>query len=329
LTQRFCLPTSESSNPQSVERLGFLYSKQSPFLTPPPAASATTTTRGLSQATPSLVHLAQQLLGQSLRTGGNNDDDSGSDSDSKPRKGSKKAEEPAAVGEGVHDSREDACAAIDLVLFEMRREVEGQQTGLLDPPGVKVGAVVWWEWDCWCQWCRVLQGCLAAAGASHDQSALFLVTTHQGLLNPWSQPTLLSPSPLTPKNNHPHPHPTPPQVAKPDLSKLLIHAIPPTLTAPQLAIPHAFGKAGAPAPSSVEQTAGPGQLLLVFANPAVANEAFAALPGRHATDSVGRHQKQLELAGGVKVGLGVGVWTGLMEGGRSGLRSGWAGCRLL
>jgi hypothetical protein len=224
--------------------------------------------RGLSQATPSLVHLAQQLLGQTLRTG-DAQGGSGDEAEQAPgRKRRAKGEEGAAakkkakkdggggsssvggaaaggatnsgggaaaggatnVGGGVHDSREDAAAAMDLVAFEMAREAAGAPTGPLEPPAIKV--------------------------------------------------------------------------PKSELSKLLVHKLPASLgPTPHLAVTHAFGRAGAPPPLGVEPGSGPGQLLLAFKNAAVANDAFCALPGVAGADSVGRPQKPLELAGGVKVGV--------------------------
>lgn len=89
---------------------------------------------------------------------------------------------------------------------------------------------------------------------------------------------------------------------KEDLCKLLVHSIPATLASPQLAITHAFGAARAPPPAAVEPGGAPRQLLLVFADVAAANAAFNALPGPRGADSLGRHQKDLVLAGGVKVG---------------------------
>ncbi|GBF94254.1 hypothetical protein Rsub_06524 [Raphidocelis subcapitata] len=190
--------------------------------------------KGLANATPSLVHLAKQLLGQELRSGGpapGADGDGAGDNDGSGSGAAAAAGDGPAGGEaagaGVHDSREDAAAAMDLVLFEMAKEAVGEATGAIEPPAVKV--------------------------------------------------------------------------ARDDLCKLLVHQLPASLASPQLAVTHAFGRAGAPPPAAVEAGSGPGQLLLVFANPAVANEAFAALPAQAGTDSVGRQQKQLELAGGVKV----------------------------
>jgi hypothetical protein len=88
--------------------------------------------------------------------------------------------------------------------------------------------------------------------------------------------------------------------------KLLVHSIPASLASPQLPIIHALGKAGAPPPAAVEAGSGPGQLLLVFSNAAVAEAAFSALPGPRGADSVGRPQKELQLAGGFRVrGRGV------------------------
>jgi hypothetical protein len=96
--------------------------------------------------------------------------------------------------------------------------------------------------------------------------------------------------------------PPTPQVPKSDLCKLLVHGLPAALgAAAQLSVTYALGRAGAPPPSTAEPGSGPGQLLLVFPNPAIADAAFAALPGAAGADSVGRRQKQLELAGGAKV----------------------------
>lgn len=74
-----------------------------------------------------------------------------------------------------------------------------------------------------------------------------------------------------------------------------------TVSFTYLPSPHTT-QAGAPPPAAIEP--GPGgatQLLLVFANAAVANDAFAALPGAAGTDSVGRQQKQVDVTGGIRV----------------------------
>ncbi|KIZ03702.1 Small RNA degrading nuclease 1 [Monoraphidium neglectum] len=204
--------------------------------------------KGLSQATPSLVHLAQQLLGRKLRAGNSGDGDDGGDGDGRQDGGGRSsggaasrkrqhaegggtpadaAAAVAAAGEGVHDSREDAAAAMALVAHEMAKEAAGEATAPLDPPAVKA--------------------------------------------------------------------------PKSDLVKLLVHSIPASLASPQLPIIHALGKAGAPPPAAVEAGSGPGQLLLVFSNAAVAEAAFSALPGPRGADSVGRPQKELQLAGGFRV----------------------------
>jgi hypothetical protein len=131
------------------------------------------TYKGLSQATPSLVHLAQQLLGQTLRARGGGGSGGGGDggaqglepprSDEKEQARKREGKEkgggssgggaaangrsagPGTAingdggGGGVHDSREDAAAAMGLVAYEMAREAEGKPTGSLDPPALKVG----------------------------------------------------------------------------------------------------------------------------------------------------------------------------------------------
>ncbi|KAI8469105.1 MAG: hypothetical protein J3K34DRAFT_522384 [Monoraphidium minutum] len=203
--------------------------------------------KGLSHATPSLVHLAEQLLGQKLRVGDAAAGDAGvgdaagggaekgsSKDEEASKKESRKRKKAAAAGggsggggEGVHDSREDAAAAMALVLHEVAAAAEGQPTPPLEPPAVKV--------------------------------------------------------------------------PKSELCKLLVHSIPAAVAAPQLAVTHAFGRAGAPPPAAVGPGAAAGQMLLGFADPAAAEAAFAALPGARGADSLGRHQKELELAGGAKV----------------------------
>ncbi len=101
--------------------------------------------KGLSQATPSLVHLAQRLLGKTLRTGSSAADGAGGSGDGSSGGGGSGGggEGGAAAGqgkEGVHDSREDAGAALELVQYEVAREVEGKPTGQLEPPAGKVRA---------------------------------------------------------------------------------------------------------------------------------------------------------------------------------------------
>lgn len=131
--------------------------------------STVPTPRGLSAATPSLVHLAQQLLGQTLRSGHNHIPSdaaaaaaaaasaiasAASAAAPAAAKGTSKAaaaganrEAVAAAvgGEGVHDSREDACAAISLVQYELKCEKAGRPTGPLDPPVIMVRALPYWH----------------------------------------------------------------------------------------------------------------------------------------------------------------------------------------
>jgi hypothetical protein len=80
--------------------------------------------RGLASATPSLTHLAEQLLGKQLR--------GGSGSSSSSSSSGKQQQQP-------HDSVEDASAALSLVKVELERlRSDEGPTPPLPPPAVKV-----------------------------------------------------------------------------------------------------------------------------------------------------------------------------------------------
>ena len=264
--------------------------------------------RGLAHATPSLVQLAQRLLGQTLRgeggggsgSGGSGGAQQAAEEEEEGGKDKKRKHKKGEDGEAAaEDEEQDGGGSSSSKKEKKKRKKEGKDDSSSGGGGEKDG------------------GSGGASEGVHDPAAdagaAMALVRYELAREAAGAPT----PPLDPPAE---------RVPREEQCKLLVHGVPSSLRAPEIALTYALGAAGAPAPVAVEAAdgaaggaagggdgggggggaaaaavGGPRRLFLVFENPAVANAAFAALPGAAGTDSVGRQQKQLELRGGAKV----------------------------